>query len=471
VGKRVTGKQQKVKSMSLEFEEGAVTSFGGMSLAERLAMRLGLWSELSSRLPSRRGYRYDWMTVIKSMVTGLLSGSRGTYAAEEVREDEALLTLLGLEGAPEEATVWRTLEELGREDMQQLLRETTVRWVRRVLKSAPRRELLKEGFFPVFGDGTLLEGSRKREGTKWIEDKGEGLVWATWFAGPLLAAQTIAGEGEGESTCLRRLFPVVVKDVLKALRLKEKALVLLDSLHGDEPTLRTIEKEGVHYIVGANKLAETARALEAQPESVWVSTGVLPRRGWIESGVCECWIMCESWEKKRVLIGRRYRKEGEFLYHYSGVITDVERPHVRHVMKRRKCSYGEAIWHLYDLKGAHENSYKEPLEDLGLHHPPCREYVRNAGFYAVASLSCVLGRAVDLIGGKGSERGSPKRKDGTRRKRVTPASMRLWRLRRRLFSLPGRVVAHARKVTITLLGVGPTIRHQYEHYWLNVSRC
>lgn len=33
-----------------------------------------------------------------------------------------------------------------------------------------------------------------------------------------------------------------------------------------------------------------------------------------------------------------------------------------------------------------ETQYKDALIDLGLHHPPCREHVRNAGFYAVATL-------------------------------------------------------------------------------------
>lgn len=50
----------------------------------------------------------DSTTVLASMIHGLLSGARGTYAAEPLREDEPLKGLVGLEaGMPEEATVWR----------------------------------------------------------------------------------------------------------------------------------------------------------------------------------------------------------------------------------------------------------------------------------------------------------------------------------------------------------------------------
>ena len=48
-----------------------------------------------------------------------------------------------------------------------------------------------DGFVPVFGDGTLLEGSRRREGTKYLEGKGAGLLWSTIYVGPLIAAQRV----------------------------------------------------------------------------------------------------------------------------------------------------------------------------------------------------------------------------------------------------------------------------------------
>jgi len=430
-----------------------------------------LWNQLSRAMPARKGARYDWLTAIKTMVAGLLTGSQGTYAAEEVRQDAGLLRLLGVSGAPEEASVWRLVQALGEAKLEKILQSVQLAWARRVMASARRSDLLLEGFLPVFGDGTLLEGSRRREGTKHLPDKGAGLLWATVFAGPVVAAQSLAAEGEGEQSCLRRMLPLVIQEVLAPLKLKKRALVFLDSLHGDGPTLEEIEKLGVHYIAGANKLTATQATLADQPEHVWRECGAREELKWSESAVCECWLQCEGWNKKRLLVGRRWRKQDDFIYHYSGVLTDLSPKDLKPLMRRRGQSLAEALWWLYDRKGAMEIGYQELLDDLGLHHPPCEKLAGNRGFYAVASLAHTLGRAVDLIGGKSQERGNATRLDGEARQRPRPRSMRLWRLRRRLWALPARIASHGRTLTVRLLGASSAPRKEFERYWDAVCRC
>jgi hypothetical protein len=97
--------------------------------------------------------------------------------------------------------------------------------------------------------------------------------------------------------------------------------------------------------------------------------------------------------------------------------------------------------------------------------------VRNAGFYAVGALAWLLGVAVDVLGGAGPQRGQTRRLDGGERARPTPKRMRLWRLRRELFTLPGRVSRHARELKVQLLGVGEGTRQLFERYWGNLSLC
>ncbi len=458
----------KVKAIKVEFSDENVSGFGGLALAERLALRAGLWHRLELLLPERRGY--DWSVILKSVIIGLLSGSRGTFAAEEIREDHALIQLLGLEDVPEEATVWRSLEALGGDALRETLAQVLKEWSIEILKRASRRELLVDGFLPVFGDGTLLEGSRRREGTKFIEGKGEGLMWTAVFAGPMLCAQRLAGVGEGEQSSVRALLPQVIEEILEPLGLKDVALVLLDSLHGDGPTLDLVEEHEAHYVVGANKLRETTRVLMDQPDAIWQSTGARAALSWADSAVCCCWLQCENWPQKRLLIGRRWRHEGELLDNYSGVLTDLREADVARQMARGQ-SFAEAIWQLYDRKAGMENYFKDLLEDLDLHHPPCQEHARNVGFYSTAALAYTLARGVDLIGGRSDERGSTKRQDGGRRKRPTPRRMRLWRLRRRLFSLPGRIAYHARRITVTLLGLGARLREEFERSWRALSAC
>jgi hypothetical protein len=456
-------------TIKLDFADEPVTSFGGLVLAERAAARLGLWSTLRGVLPMRRG-DYAWPEAIKAMVMGLLSGAQGTFATQALRNDEALLSLLSLGGAPEEATAWRMLKPLGALEGKQSLARVQTIVARRVLEKMFRPDLLIEGFVPVFPDGTLLEGSPAREGTKDLREKGCGLMWSTVFVGPILAAQRLAGEGEGEQSCVRALLEEVDQAVLRPLKLRRQALVLADSLHGDEPTLAQLEQAHLHYIVGGRKLAACEATLAGQPEAMWEDTGGRRQFKWSASGACACWLQCETWPAKRLLVGRRWRHEGEMIWNYAGVLTDLRERDVRPMLERG-LSFARAIWRLYDAKAGMETLYKDGLSDLGLHYPPCRQLVRNKGFYAVAALAWTLGVALDVLGGTDEGRGQTQRQDGGRRARPTPRRMRLWRLRRELFALPGRVARHAHELKVQLLGLAVSTRQMVERFWGNLARC
>lgn len=466
----VTGLKQKlVKGIKVKHSAESGTSWGGSALVERLSLRLGLWDRLSGSLGDRSG-RFDWLTIVKSSIHGLLAGARGTFSTELVRRDESLQKLLGVDGAPEEVTFWRSLEGLGTAERVESLVESQFDWTRRVLARCSRKSLLFEGFFPLFGDGTILEGSRRREGTKFHKDKKPGLLWTTLFAGPFVACQELAAKGRGEQASLRAMLSETVEKVLVPLRFRRRALLLADSLHGDGPTLDKVESEKLRYVVGANKLERTALTLSSQPESAWQSTGPRVDLGWADSGVCQCWLQCEEWKEKRLLVGRRWRRDGEFLWNHSGVLTNLTEADVAH-MTKRGLSFAETVWRLYDHKAGCENYFKELLDDLGLHHPPCRQHVRNAGFYALGALAHTLGRAVDLIGGRNPERGSTKRLDGAPRKRPKPKRMRLWRVRCQFLATPARIVRHARVATVTTLGLSQAQRDTFDRYWLQISRC
>lgn len=458
-------------TIKINFSDEPVTSFGGLVMAERMAGRLRLWKTLQGLLPHRRGY--DWLSILKSTMMGLLSGAQGTYASEPLRHEPALLKLLSLGGAPEEVTLWRALKDLGdhqRDEKRLPALQAIV--ARRMLEKMTRPELLLEGLFvPVFADGTLLEGSGRREGTKVISGKGKGLMWSAVFVGPALAAQRLAGKGQGEQACIRTMLPQVRRRVLRPLGLVRQALVLADSLHGDGPTLDLIEGEGLSYVIGANKLKATAATLAEQQDHAWRDTGARPGLGWDASAVCSCWIHCPDWPEKRLLVGRRFRREGEFIWNYAGVMTNLVERDVAPMLKRG-LRFAEAIWRLYDAKAGMETLLADGLSDLGLHHPPCRQLVRNEGFYAVAALAWLLATAVDRIGGAGEpQRGQTLRRDGQPRRRPTPSRMRLWRLRRELFTVPARVVRHARELVIDFLGLDEGTRQKIEHYWGRIARC
>jgi hypothetical protein len=464
-------KRSKTHSIQIEFSNEKVTSFGGLVLEDRLARRLGVWSTLERRLPQRAG-KYSWVDIIKACTGGLLSGSRGTFATQELRQDEALLEILGLDAAPEEATFWRALKGVGELLEDGVLSDNQCWLTQKILSLLPRRDLLEcEGFFPIFADGSLLEGSARREGTKRIKDKGTGLLWTTIFTGPFVANQALAKKGEGERSLVKGLIPQVQKRVIGPLNLTGKVLFLADSLHGNEPALREVERQKWSYVVGGGALKETERLLRERSEAEWIDTGADPERGWSSTAVCQCWVQCKEWGEKRLLVGRRVTREGEMFPEYYGVLTNLT-PERLGVMDGE--DFLLRVWRLYDAKGRMELGYKDLLSDLNLHHPPCREQIRNAGFYAMATLAHTLAMGVKLIGESSAKRQGKRVKQGatTEPGHARPRrGMRLWRIMRRLFALPARVVSHARRLKVTLLGVSPEVQAQFQHWYEAIARC
>lgn len=465
-------KQLAIKAIEIKFEDDDVTSFGGLALTERLALATGLWSFLLRRLPERGG-TFSWIDTIRSAVTGALSGLRGTVACDGARNDKALRKLIAVDAAPEEATFWRDLARLGAGELDALLADAQRVLARRVLASTKKSALLRYGFLPLFGDGTMLEGSKKREGTKWPKDKKPGLILSTWFVGPILAAQRLAGKGEGEQSSLRASLDGVLEEVVDRLNLRRLALVLMDSLHGDGPTLSAFESRNANYIVGANKLAETKRVLADRCEIEWSERGAQPHLGWSESAVCVCSIQCEGWAEKRLLVGRRWLREGELPgmpYQYSGVMTTLREADVAHMTGKSR-SFADAIWKLYDMKAGYEDHFKDLLDDLAGHRPPCQELARNRGYYSLLALSHTLARGVDLIGLHDERRGSRVRVDGGERRRPLPRRRRIWRLRRELFNVPARIVSHGRTASVSFLGVSGEIRSTLAQIFARLGQC
>ena len=85
------------------------------------------------------------------------------------------------------------------------------------------------------------------------------------------------------------------------------------------------------------------------------------------------------------------------------------------------------------------------------------------------SLAYNLSRGVDLIGGQTLR--EEKREQAKTYRRAPAKWMRIWNLRRKLFSLPARIIVHARKVTLRFLGGGRSNRQLFESYWKAIARC
>lgn len=468
MAKKKSGRNHKVRkihSRRLIVDDQGASSFAGLSLVDLMASRLGIWSFAQKVLPVRGG-RHDRIAIVKGGVAGLLSGSRGTAALKAVREDEALLRMMGIQSLPGEKGFWEDLQKLGKERTLAGMQRLSAYTSRRVLKKLEPEDIqLEHGFIPLFGDGTLLEGSRHREGTKVITEKGAGLMLGAWMLGPMLAGHHLCAEGEGEQSAQFNTLGDVLDRVVDPLGFRNDVLVLMDSLHGDGPSLERLESEKLMGIIGANKLKPARGRLMELPESAWTKVpGKDRRKGLSDEEVCVVYIQCEGWNSKRRMVGKRFRIEGEVLWQYSGVFSSVPPKRVG-CGKETDLDYMIRIWKLYSKKMGMEDQFKDLLTDLSGHNPPCRELIRNRGYYALLALAFNLARGVDQIAGI-----EERRKRRRERKRVS-LRFRIHTLRRHLFALPGIIKVHARQAVVRMIGGGAVHLEWFERWWHALARC
>ena len=419
-----------------------ITAKGGLVAAQALARRQGLWNIVKSCFPARKDATQGFQTeaCVSALVFGLLSGGKGFSATEPMRGDDPLLRALGQDAAPSAETIeavvkYVTLEKDGCADANAALHRQAA-WT---LGAMSQKELRTcGGFVPFWADGSLLEVEGKRfDAIKVIKGK-RGQVCAAAFCGPVMTGMDFAAQGEGELTVSRRLIGAAVENVLRPLHLMEQTLILLDSLYGNDPTLDQLEsyREKPAYIVGLMALTEAERVMRGMPDVFWRDTGAQPSRKWAASGVAQAWVQCADWPRKRPMVCRRWRNEGEMIWNYAAVTTPLTEndARVKKQMERNKWSFEETIWALYSHKQAMENQWKELLSDMGLHHPPCAKAKVNAVFYAIAGLAYNLAVGLRRLAFEGANR-----------------CMRLWRLRREVFDLAAYAVHHGRRVVVRFL--------------------
>ena len=462
-------KAKQIRSYKYEISQESVSSFGGLSLTEYLANRLGLWKTLQDQVPDRQG-KYARIDIIRGAVNGLLSGSRGTASLSEIAEDEALLKLLGIKELPGEKIFWEELERLGADKVLEALNEGLSQWACKLLQRCNEEEWLNShGFIPVFGDGSLLEGSDKREGTKSIPGKGTGLMWSNWFVGPVMASQHLSAESEGEQKGLMDKLDGLLKEVLDPLQWRSKSLFLMDSLHGDGPTFDKLEAEKLYYVIGANKLQAAQKVLDELPQWQWQDVPQNERRSDSQAEqTCVAWVQCASWPNKRLLVGKRFKRQGELIWNTVSVITNLPAARLQE-SSQSSSGFARKVWQLYSSKMGMENYFKDVLIDLSGHRVPCNKLSHNRGYYALLSLAYNLCRGVDLIGGQALR--EEKREQAKTHKRAPAKWMRIWNLRGKLFSLPARIIVHARKATLRFLGGGKSNLKLFECYWQAIGCC
>ena len=103
---------------------------------------------------------------------------------------------------------------------------------------------------------------------------------------------------------------------------------------------------------------------------------------------------------------------------------------------------------LYGTKQGHENHYKTPLRDFGLHHPPSCRLGVNQALYALATAASNIAMVMRYRVVAKSERG-----------------IAFWRLRERYFQIAGYLRRGSNTLSVYLSGanVGAQRQIHWEH--------
>jgi len=291
-------KARKIHARELIVDDRQASSFAGLSLIEKFASHLSVWTYAGKKLSERRGI-YGRLDLVKAAVAGFLGGSRGSLLVGGVRQDDALLRDMGIGRLPGEKVFCEDLKRFGSDGVLDAMHRIISYTARKVLKRIEPGDIqVNHGFIPLFGDG---------------------------------------------------------------------------SLHGDGPTLGRMGQERLRYVIGANKPAEVKERLQDLPEEGWAEVPEKHRtKGCVEEQTCTAHVQCESREGKRMVFGKRFRRDGDL------------------------------VWKLYSLKMGMEDRLKDLLLDLAGHKPPCHELEKNCGCHALLTLSHNLARGIDLVCGIGA---------------------------------------------------------------------
>lgn len=457
-------KSARIHSRTLVVENQGASSWCGLAMIEKAASKLSIWKCFEKHVPERRG-NYERIDIAKAAIAGFLSGSRGSALLNGVEQDKALLRDMGIAALPGEKVFCEDLGRFGKGETLEGMNKTLSHAAEKVLSKLEPEDLqIGHGFIPAFGDGTLLEGSPNRKGTIYIKEKGMGLMWGTWMIGPMLVAQHLCAEGEGEKTAMKETRGTMLA-VADKLGWRSRLLVLQDSLHGEGPNLDWLEKNGLYGIIGANMLDATKQRLSELPDVAWSDVPEKHRQdGLVEEQVCVAYIQCEGWKCKRRIVGKRFKRDGELLWNHSGIFCNIP-PKRLGFVEETNPGYMLEAWKLYSLKMGMENCFKDLLIDLAGHRPPCRETERNRGYYALLSLAYNLARGVDLLCG------APKRRELRKACKYAPRFFRIATLRRHLFALPGFIKVHSRTSTVLLIGGGAGNLAWFTGWWDALARC
>jgi len=369
------------KSPKFHFDSTPVgfTDRGGLSIIGRLAHFLRLPQRLARKLRIKvRKRGCTDLQMILSLVYSMCSGGQCLADVDGLGGDATARQLTGLRAVPDSRRLGEYLKRFtqgGLDALRDCVRQLSASLVPDVV----RHSLRTQGYVPVFMDGTAIEVTGKKfEGAKvGFNGKRQFRLHAIFVGGAWAGGWLNRGATDVRGDWRKQL-ELDLKPLLKGV---QNVWIRMDAAYYCGKLVQYVHEQGWHYTVSVTDSRKKApilcklRKMKLKDKDwVWLDDEGLERahmvfckpRGW--------------WRKEAYVVIRRDRDGDQLLlkpFHTIIPVSKVEMS-LKELVRRHRSKQG------------HENAFKGPLTDLGLHHPPCRNYMANQAYYLCAQLAQLL---------------------------------------------------------------------------------
>jgi hypothetical protein len=395
---------QLILPIKLERSSERLTSLGGLVVVEELARAVGLWEDVDRVLEGpKSGRGYAPHAFVQGLVWMLHAGGRRLEDLRELRAEQEVLGVLGLEAVPDAGTVgdWlRRQGERGAEAMQAISRKLV----------APCWPSAEELTLDV--DATEIEAEKQE--AQWTYHHVQGYMPLVGYVDGVCVGHEFREGNESPGAGILEF----ARHCEAALPAGKKIYFRSDSAAYQAKVINYYSQPGRSFSITADLDVAVRREIANLPEAAWQPYRT-PEDIATDREIAETVHSMNGTEQAFRLIVLRWPNPQPSLF-------EADRYCYHAVAANREEAASAVIWK-HNGRGNSENWHKELKSGLGMEQMPCGQFEANAMYFAIGVLAYNLAQLL--------------------KRQVLPVAYRtatVATLRWKVYRLAGKLVRHAR---------------------------
>ncbi len=404
--------RQTVMPFKLERTEECVTARSGLVLYGEFMEAMGVDSLIERQLPKPcSGRGYEPIRYIKPLSMMLYGGGEAIEDVREIREDDSLRQMVGLDEVPSCSAIGDWLRRMGERGGVGGMERVNDGIVRRVLKRDNRKG------YTLIIDPTIIESWKREAQMTYLGYKGYRPVVATLKENGLAISYEFrqGNDTGGKLRILKKAF----RKMPKGKRIEE---VLLDAEYYTNDVIDYLERKRVRWAICVDKDSSVMEAIGGISGSDWrpyrTEDGIMTDREISET----VHVTNKGKSAFRLVVLRWKDRQADLFrdsYHYHCIATGMIDQ-----------SAEQVVWR-YNKRAQIENHIKEIKSGFGMDRMPSGDFLANAVHFGIGIMTYNLFIAQKLL--------------------VMPEPWRtktIKSLRWLLIEVAGRLVRHGRRVIL-----------------------